>query len=142
MDMRLCINGIERSVQVIPAPQFSYCISDDSCFPMFPLFVGVCEAYGREKELGSILMCPIFDNNSGYASISVNEIKNEVTRGDVKRCILNYHEIAGSDSLKKCVEVIMPLFAARNIPVLPSAQDYIEDIMEGLISEYPEINEL
>lgn len=42
--MKLEINGIEREVQIVQAPQGAFCCLDELAFPSFPLFVGLCKA--------------------------------------------------------------------------------------------------
>ena len=84
--MKFKIGQLRREVQIMQAPQGSFCY-DDTGIINFPLFVAICEPTEEELSWGDVLVCPIFDGNGGYAGITVNEVKNELWPFDLKRLI-------------------------------------------------------
>lgn len=92
------INNIVREITIVPVQKGGYCVSEDACFPWFPLFCAICESITEEEKMcGDILICPICDFNGGYASLSVEEIKNEVSFRDICKCAINLEEEYGND---------------------------------------------
>ena len=134
--MKLEINGIKREVQIIQAPQGSFCY-DDTGIINFPLFVAICEPTEEELSWGDVLVCPIFDGNGGYAGITVNEVKNELWPFDLKRLIRGYAERRESDNLKEAVEDIMGMFEMHKTPISLSVREYVNDVMNGTITKIP-----
>lgn len=136
--MKLEINGIKREVQIVQAPQGSFCCSEGFGLPAFPLFVCLCEAITeKETPYGKVLVCPIFDSNGGYGSIEVDEVKNELRLSDLKKLITNYTDIYEFDTLKDVVREIMYMFELHRTPVLQTTKEYIQDVMNGIITEIP-----
>lgn len=134
--MKLEIDGIKREVQIIQAPQGSFCYDEDGLIN-FPLFVAICEPTEEELSWGDVLVCPIFDGNGGYAGITVNEVKNELWPFDLKRLIKGYAERRESDNLKEVVEEIMGMFEMHKTPISLSAREYVSDVMNGIITKIP-----
>lgn len=136
--MKLEINGIEREVQIVQAPQGAFCCLDELAFPSFPLFVGLCKAItDKETPYGEILICPIFDCNEGYASINVDEVKNELELSDLEQFIKNYTVNFEFTSLKEVVEDIMYYFEIHKTPISKMARDYVKRVMDGTITDFP-----
>ena len=136
--MKLKINDIEREVQIVQAPQGAFCCLDELALPSFPLFVGLCKAItDKETPYGEVLVCPIFDNNEGYASINVDEVKNELYVSDLKKLIRNYSVNFEYDSLKEIVESIMYDFNIHKTPITIGARKFIEKVMDGTITDIP-----
>lgn len=136
--MKLGINGIKREVQIVQAPQGSFCCLEGLGLPAFPLFVGLCEAITEEETpYGEVLVCPIFDAKGGYSSINVDEIKNELHLSDLKKLIINYANNYEFDSLKEIVEEIMYLFKIHKTPILHITEQYVQDVMNEVITEIP-----
>ena len=136
--MKLEINGIEREVQIVQAPQGAFCCLDELAFPSFPLFVGLCKAItDKETPYGEILICPIFDCNGGYASINVDEVKNELELSDLEQFIKNYTVNFEFTSLKEVVEGIMYYFEIHKTPISKMARDYVKRVMDGTITDFP-----
>ena len=137
--MKLKINDIEREVQIVQAPQGAFCCLDELAYPAFPLFVGLCKAITKEEtSYGDILMFPIFDGNFGYASISVDDVKNELELSDLKQFIKNYTVNYEYTSLKEVVEEIMYYFEIHKTPISKMAHDYVKRVMNGEITDFPQ----
>lgn len=137
--MKLEINGIEREVQIVQVPQGAFCCLDELAFPSFPLFVGLCKAItDKETPYGKILICPIFDCNGGYASINVDEVKNELELSDLKQFIKNYAVNFEFTSLKDVVEDIMYYFEIHKTPISKMARDYVKRVMDGSVTDFPQ----
>lgn len=135
--MKLEIDGIKREVQIIQAPQGSFCYDEDGLIE-FPLFVAICEPTEEELLWGwEVLVCPIFDGNGGYAGITVNEVKNELWPFDLKRLIRGYAERRESDNLKEVVEEIMGMFEMHKTPIPLPVRKYVDDVMNGIITKIP-----
>lgn len=136
--MKLEINGIKREVQIVQAPQGSFCCLEGLGLPAFPLFVCLCEAITeKETPYGKVLVCPIFDNNGGYGSIEVDEVKNELCPSDLKRLIINYTNSYEFDNLKDVLREIMYMFEIHKTPILQITKEYVKDVMDGIITEIP-----
>lgn len=137
--MKLKINDIEREVQIVQAPQGAFCCLDELAFPSFPLFVGLCKAItDKETPYGEILICPIFDCNGGYASINVDEVKNELELSDLEQFIKNYTVNFEFTSLKEVVEDIMYYFEIHKTPISKMARDYVKRVMDGSVTDFPQ----
>ena len=134
--MKLEIDGIKREVQIIQAPQGSFCYDDEGIIN-FPLFVAICEPTEEELSWGEVLVCPIFDVNGGYATITVNEVKNELWPFDLKRLIKGYAERRESDNLKEVAEEVMGMFEMHKTPISLNAREFVSDIMNGTITKIP-----
>lgn len=136
--MKLEINGIEREVQIVQAPQGAFCCLDELAFPSFPLFVGLCKAItDKETPYGEILTCPIFDCNGGYASINVDGVKNELELSDLEQFIKNYTVNFEFTSLKEVVEDIMYYFEIHKTPISKTTRNYVKRVMNGTITDFP-----
>ena len=98
--MKIEINGARRELQIMPAPSKCFCVLEECCFPVFPIYVGICEAITEdEKACGNILICPIFSNNGGYEDVGPAEVKNEVQINDIVTLYKNrriYYECDGA----------------------------------------------
>lgn len=136
--MKLKINGIEREVQIVQAPQGAFCCLDELAYPAFPLFVGLCKAITKEEtSYGDILMFPIFDGNFGYASISVDDVKNELILQDLEQFITNYAINYEYRPLKDVVHDIMYNFYTHKTPISEATRAYVKRVMDGTITDFP-----
>ena len=134
--MKMEINGIKREVIIMQAPQGSYYYDKDLWLPQFPLYIGMCEPMTEDEEsYGDVLVCPISDGNGGYASITVNEVKNVLWPYDLIRVIRGYAKRRASDNLKEVVEAIMGMFEIHKTPISISTREYVNDVMNGNIKK-------
>lgn len=89
--MKTEINGVRRELKIMPAPSKCFCIFEEFCYPIYPLFIGICEAITKEEiACGNILICPIFSYNGGYENAYPGEVKNGVCSSDIVTLYKNH----------------------------------------------------
>ena len=138
--LELETHEIKRDVIVMQAPQGSYYYEEEIWKPQFPLYIGMCEPITREEEVyGNVIVFPIDGGgyNHGHECVAPRGIMNEVSLYYLRKFIADYAYENECDNLKEAVEEIMDMFEIHKTPIPLSVRKYVDDVMNGVITEIP-----